>query len=64
MAGILNPTLTGETLSPTYTPTVAALAAAEEMAEPVTVRDYPRMYKYMIIANTILWVAYFMGWLK
>ena len=63
MAGILNPTLTG-TAPKTYTPTDAALDAAEEMAEPVTVRDYPRIYKLMILANTILWVSYFMGWLK
>ena len=61
---ILNPTLTGETPSQTYTPTDAALASAEEMAEPVTQRDYPRIYKLMILANTVLWVAYFMGWLK
>jgi hypothetical protein len=61
---IFNPTLTGETPSPTYTPTDAALASAEEMAEPVTVRDYPPIYKYLILANTILWVAYFMGYIK
>ena len=61
---ILNPGLTGETPSQTYTPTDAALASAEEMAEPVTVRDYPTVYKYLILANTILWIAYLMGWLK
>lgn len=60
---MLNPTLTGAT-SQTYTPTDAALAAAEEMAEPVTARDYPQIYKLMILANTILWISYFMGWLK
>lgn len=60
---ILNPTLAA-TAEQTYTPTDAALASAEEMAEPVTARDYPRVYKYLILANTILWVAYFMGWLK
>ena len=61
---IFNPTLVGETVAKTYTPTDAALDAAVEMAEPVTQRDYPRMYKLMTLANTILWVSYFMGWLK
>jgi len=40
------------------------LVAAEEMAQPVTARNYPKIYKLMILANTILWVSYFMGWLK
>ena len=48
----------------TYTPTDAALDAAEEMAEPVTQRDYPRVYKALVLVNTALWVSYFMGWLK
>lgn len=60
---IINPTLAASA-SQTYTPSDAALASAEEMAEPVTARDYPRIYKLMILANTILWIAYFMGELK
>ena len=60
---IFNPTLIDDAPK-TYTPTDAALASAEEMAEPVTARDYPQIYKLMILANTILWVSYFMGWLK
>ena len=61
---IFNPALIGETVSKTYTPTDAALASAEEMVEPVTQRDYPKMYKALVLVNTALWVSYFMGWLK
>ena len=63
MPGI-NPVLTGAPPPQTYTPTDAALDAAEDAVVPVTARDYPRIYKLLILANTILWIMYLAGRLK
>jgi len=60
----LNPNLIGSAPSPTHTPTDAALDAAESAVLPVTQRDYPRIYKLLILANTVMWVSYIMGWIK
>lgn len=60
---IMNPTLIASAPK-TYTPTDEALDAAIDATEQVTARDYPKMYKLLIVVNTICWVAYLMGWLR
>lgn len=60
---IMNPTLIASAPQ-TYTPTDRDLDAAIDATEQVTARDYPKMYKLLIVANTIMWIAYFVGWLK
>ena len=60
---ILNPTIVA-TSPKTYTPSDASLDAAEDMVQPVSVRDYPPYFKILVLLNTLAWVLYFMGEIK
>ena len=61
--GIINPALAMSS-SKTDTPTDARLSYEIDRTLPVARIDYENIYKMMIVANTVLWVAYLLGMMK
>ena len=60
---VFNPTLVA-TAQPTSTPSDAVLAYEVDRSIAPTSLDYPRLYQMLIVANTVLWIAYLLGMLK
>ena len=60
---MLNPTLAASAQK-TFTLTQKALDAEVDRTISPTAIDYPHIYKMLIVANTVLWIAYLLGALK